>query len=174
MSFRSLALVLGLALAWTPHDAALAGQSHGNDRGGGHADRSGGGHDSSNRENYWHEQAAKTTASTPVNSQSAAQSWPSTPPSDGYQIGADEMPRPQDRHYLGYQYYQDPSTQPPDDDLRKLRKAVNGELQELAAPVATLTQPPEMHEGDPKPQPLPPLVVPKYYDPDKPAKESNF
>lgn len=166
------ALILGLLLAG--HDEAVAGQSHGDNRGGGHADRSGGDHDSSNRENYWHEQAAKAKASTPVNSQSASQPWPSMPPRDGYRIGTDEAPRPRDRQFLGYQYYQDPSAQPADDDLRKLRKAVNGELRELAEPVATLTQPPELHEGDPKPQPLPPLVVPKYYDPDKPAKESNF
>jgi len=175
MSLRSYlaALLLGFLLAG--HDEAVAGQSHGNNQGGGHADRSGGGHDSSNRENYWQEQAAKTKGSTPANGKSAAQPWSSMPPRQGgYQIETTETPRPQDRQYFGYRYYQYPSAQPPDDDLRKLRKAVNGELQELAEPVATLTQPPEMHEGDPKPQPPPPLVVPKYYDPDKPAKENNF
>ena len=171
MSLRNCLTALVLWLLLVGHDEAVAGQSHGHNQGGGHADRSGGGHDSSNRENYWQEQAAKTQASTPVNGQSAAPPWSSTPPRGGYQIGTDEMPRPQDRQYLGYQYYQDPSAPPAGDDLQKLRKAVNGELQELAEPVASLTQPPETHEGDPKPPPLPPLVVPEYFGP---SKDSNF
>lgn len=174
MSIRICLVTLILGLLVAGHDEAVAGQSHGNNRGGGHSDRSGGARDSSNRENYWHEQAAKTEALTPANEQSATQPWSSTPPRGGHQIGPNEVPRPQDRHFLGYRYYQDPSAPPAGDDLQKLRNAVNGDLQELAEPLASLTQPPETHEADPKPPPLPPLVVPKYFDPDKPAKESNF
>lgn len=52
MSFRSLALALGLALAWTPQGAAVAGQSHtGQSRDGAAQDR--GEHSSRQDDRYW-------------------------------------------------------------------------------------------------------------------------